>query len=51
MNIQTSLLFALACAEVNEIDLRALVIEKSDYNLTRADHKRENRAKPGGKRF
>ena len=34
-----------------ELDLGAAVKEKMNYNLTRADHQPENRAKPGGKRI
>ena len=33
------------------LDLGGALIEKLDYNQTRADHKPENRAKPGGKAF
>ena len=29
----------------------AALVEKMAYNTTRADHKRENRLKEGGKRF
>lgn len=50
-NVRRSLLFAFACAEVNSIDLRDVIMAKSEYNLPRADHKLENRAKPGGKKF
>lgn len=32
-------------------DLGGALIEKLEYNATRADHKRENRAKDGGKSF
>lgn len=32
-------------------DLEGAVLEKLAYNAKRADHKRENRAKPGGKAF
>lgn len=32
-------------------DLHGAVLEKLEYNAKRADHKRENRAKPGGKAF
>ena len=32
-------------------DLHGAVQEKLEYNAKRADHKRENRAKPGGKAF
>lgn len=33
------------------LDLQGAVDEKLSYNATRADHKKENRAKPGGKRI
>lgn len=33
------------------IDLGGALVEKLAYNKTRADHKRENRAKEGGKKF
>ena len=32
-------------------DLEGAVLEKMAYNRIREDHKRENRAKPGGKAF
>jgi len=32
-------------------DITGAIIEKLDYNKTRADHKLENRAKSGGKKF
>lgn len=34
-----------------QIDLGGAVIDKIIYNRTRADHKPENRAKKGGKKF
>ena len=34
-----------------ELDLGGAIIEKINYNKTRADHKPENRAKEGGKKF
>ena len=33
------------------VDIWRLIHEKREYNKTRADHKRENRAKEGGKKF
>jgi NTP pyrophosphatase (non-canonical NTP hydrolase) len=33
------------------LDLGGAIVEKMDYNATRADHKLENRKKPNGKRF
>lgn len=32
-------------------DLHGALLEKLEYNRQRSDHKRENRAKPGGKAF
>ena len=34
-----------------EYDLEGAIFEKLEYNKSRADHKRENRAKEGGKAF
>jgi NTP pyrophosphatase (non-canonical NTP hydrolase) len=34
-----------------ELDLAGALIEKLEYNQSRADHKLENRAKAGGKKF
>lgn len=33
------------------LDLEGAIIEKMEFNLSRADHKPENRAKFGGKKF
>lgn len=33
-----------------EFDLEGAIMEKLEYNRNRADHKRENRAKDGGKK-
>ena len=33
------------------LDVAGAIIEKNRYNRQRADHKLENRAKPGGKKF
>lgn len=32
-------------------DVAAAIVEKQAYNEVRADHKRENRARPGGKAY
>ena len=32
-------------------DIESAMLEKLKYNKTRADHKRENRQKEGGKKF
>ena len=34
-----------------DLDLRGAVVEKLEYNRTRADHKIEKRTKAGGKAF
>ena len=34
-----------------DLDLMGAIKEKMEYNSTRADHKRENRNKEGGKKF
>lgn len=41
----------LGIALQNQIDLFPIIAEKRAYNAQRADHKRENRAAPGGKAF
>jgi hypothetical protein len=33
------------------VDLEKIILEKTAYNLTRADHKRENRALDNGKKY
>jgi hypothetical protein len=38
-------------AEHMKYDIEQALLEKLEYNKHRADHKRENRAKPGGKSF
>ncbi len=38
-------------AKQNNIYLYKIILEKVAYNKTRADHKRKNRAKVGGKRY
>lgn len=35
----------------NDFDLNKIILEKVEYNKNRADHKRENRAKEGGKKY
>ena len=42
---------AFAYAEKQGVDLLEIIEAKLAYNKTRADHKRENRAKEGGKRY
>lgn len=41
----------IAVAEMNNVDLWRLVAAKRAYNRNRADHKRENRAAVGGKKY
>lgn len=38
-------------AEAHGYDVQSAMVEKIAYNRTRADHQKENRAKPGGKEF
>ena len=38
-------------AEDNNFELHKIILEKVEYNKHRADHKRENRAKQGGKKY
>ena len=33
------------------LDIGGALFEKIEYNLHRADHKKENRVKPGGKKI
>lgn len=42
-----------ACFEYSEgkFDLHKIILDKVEYNKHRADHKRENRAKQGGKKY
>lgn len=37
-------------ADANDIPLATIIDKKVEYNKNRADHKRENRNKPGGKK-
>lgn len=41
----------LACGYMFQYDIETAAREKFEYNKTRADHKRENRAKEHGKKF
>ena len=36
---------------LHKLDIEGAMMEKLTYNRTREDHKRENRAKEGGKKF
>jgi len=42
---------AIKLAEISSVDLHKIILEKVEYNKHRADHKRENRAKDGGKKY
>jgi hypothetical protein len=41
----------IAMARIHNFDLWGIIEEKRAYNARRADHKRENRAKEGGKKW
>lgn len=49
--IEQSALLAFYYAESKGFDLHQIILEKVEYNKHRADHKRENRAKTGGKKY
>lgn len=49
--ISNSVLLSYSYAIENYIDLNEIIIEKVEYNKHRADHKRENREKDGGKKY
>ena len=38
-------------ADYSDFNLEQIIIEKVEYNKHRADHKRQNRAKVGGKKY
>jgi len=42
---------AFAFSSYNNINLHKIILEKVEYNKHRADHKRENRAMAGGKKY
>lgn len=50
-DLRYSVAQAFAIAEVDQIDLFDIIAQKRAFNRTRADHKPENRAKDGGKKF
>ena len=50
-HLSNAISWAKAIAHVNDWDLIQIINEKVEYNKTRADHKRENRIKDGGKKF
>lgn len=45
------LIRAFDYAHAHGLDLAGAVIDKCTYNISREDHKHENRIKPGGKAF
>lgn len=49
--IASSIKGCFVFAEYNDLDLLQIINEKIEYNKHRADHKLENRAKDGGKKF
>lgn len=50
-SINAGIMCCLAIAAAGDFRLRPIVEEKLAYNAQRADHKRENRAKEGGKAY
>ena len=50
-NLSTAVMVANAMAKKYKWDLLTIILEKVEYNKHRADHKRENRAKQGGKKY
>lgn len=42
---------SLDFAELKGFNLHQIILEKVEYNKHRADHKRENREKEGGKKY
>lgn len=49
--LMTAIIMSYNYAESNLFSLQEIINEKVEYNKHRADHKRENRAKDGGKKF
>lgn len=50
-NLSNAIMIACSMAKANGWDLLKIILEKVEYNKHRADHKRENRAKDGGKKY
>ena len=46
-----AVIIAISQANYMNFDLHKIILEKAEYNKHRADHKRENRAKVGGKKY
>lgn len=51
INIYAAVCGAFAFAKKDNFDLHKIILEKVEYNKHRADHKRENRAMAGGKKY
>lgn len=49
--LSTAIMMCFAMADLHDVDLMKIINEKVEYNKHRADHKRENRAKAGGKKY
>lgn len=50
-NLRSALGYTFAIADWYDIDLLDILEQKGNYNAQRADHKPENRAKKGGKKY
>jgi hypothetical protein len=50
-SIISAVLNAVQFANDDGFDLHQIILEKVEYNRHRADHKRENREKEGGKKY
>lgn len=50
-SIAYAVYFCFDFADVHKFDLMKVINEKVVYNAKRSDHKRENRAKAGGKKY
>jgi NTP pyrophosphatase (non-canonical NTP hydrolase) len=51
ISIREGLTEVFAMARLHDVNLFKIIAEKRAFNRHRADHKRENRAKPGGKKY
>ena len=49
--LMTAVVVSFNYAEKKDFSLLKIILEKVEYNKHRADHKRENRAKQGGKKY
>lgn len=49
--IKDAVAFSFEVSRYCEFDLYKIILEKVEYNKHRADHKRENRKKEGGKKY